>query len=240
MRLDHSELPPRARRIPPMVRNDRGKNGTTSACAENTLAYRTARTFIGNYLRVRGEYLLDDHGGVVVWELPPRARRIHSHGDHFDEILGTTSACAENTNNRGHFHPFSRNYLRVRGEYIINMKVNLIVGELPPRARRIQLPKIQRFAHVGTTSACAENTLEGRPETLIFWNYLRVRGEYIVFKLINPNLGELPPRARRILYLAEDKQQEFGTTSACAENTRKKWLTAKSSMELPPRARRIR
>ena len=92
-----SELPPRARRI-------LGKDflgdffiGTTSACAENTLAYRTARTFIGNYLRVRGEYLLDDHGGVVVWELPPRARRIHSHGDHFDEILGTTSACAENT-----------------------------------------------------------------------------------------------------------------------------------------------
>ena len=163
--------------------------------------------------------MLDDHGGVVVWELPPRARRIHSHGDHFDEILGTTSACAENTNNRGHFHPFSRNYLRVRGEYIINMKVNLIVGELPPRARRIQLPKIQRFAHVGTTSACAENTLEGRPETLIFWNYLRVRGEYRGSGGLGCFSWELPPRARRIPPKSTSQSPLGGTTSACAENT---------------------
>ena len=72
----------------------------------------------------------------------------------------------------------SGNYLRVRGEYIINMKVNLIVGELPPRARRIQLPKIQRFAHVGTTSACAENTCVSWLVDPEVWNYLRVRGEY--------------------------------------------------------------
>ena len=147
---------------------------------------------------MRGEYLLDDHGGVVVWELPPRARRIHSHGDHFDEILGTTSACAENTNNRGHFHPFSRNYLRVRGEYIINMKVNLIVGELPPRARRIQLPKIQRFAHVGTTSACAENTGDQGAWGASHGNYLRVRGEYCWGFVLGGVCSELPPRARRI------------------------------------------
>ena len=56
MRLDHSELPPRARRIPPMVRNDRGKNGTTSACAENTIAPTLTRASCRNYLRVRGEY----------------------------------------------------------------------------------------------------------------------------------------------------------------------------------------
>ena len=50
------ELPPRARRIPPMVRNDRGKNGTTSACAENT-PHGTQPKWTGrNYLRVRGEY----------------------------------------------------------------------------------------------------------------------------------------------------------------------------------------
>ena len=91
--------------------------GTTSACAENTFCPTLDTRAPRNYLRVRGEYTMADRMDQYLTELPPRARRIHSHGDHFDEILGTTSACAENTNNRGHFHPFSRNYLRVRGEY---------------------------------------------------------------------------------------------------------------------------
>ena len=71
--------------------------------------------------------------------------------------------------------------------------------ELPPRTRRIpfQLPVV--VAHVGTTSAYAENT-----ECLIRTedgnrNYLRVRGEY-------------PPRG-------QNDQSAKGTTSAYAENT---------------------
>ena len=39
-----------------MVRNDRGKNGTTSACAENTPCCRNFFSLSRNYLRVRGEY----------------------------------------------------------------------------------------------------------------------------------------------------------------------------------------
>ena len=39
-----------------MVRNDRGKNGTTSACAENTQHVEPCKLFRRNYLRVRGEY----------------------------------------------------------------------------------------------------------------------------------------------------------------------------------------
>ena len=71
----------------------------------------------------------------------------------------------------------------------------------------------------GTTSACAENTVLTRAQLLRKGNYLRVRGEYSGRSAGSALLRELPPRARRILYLAEDKQQEFGTTSACAENT---------------------
>ena len=152
-------------------------------------------------------------------ELPPRARRIHSHGDHFDEILGTTSACAENTNNRGHFHPFSRNYLRVRGEYIINMKVNLIVGELPPRARRIRKSHSLRSGLKGTTSACAENTREARSLATGNGNYLRVRGEYPLLCVTLRGRMELPPRARRIPVWDKHFDEFIGTTSACAENT---------------------
>ncbi len=95
------ELPPRARRILDVVHNSVDEIGTTSACAENTLAELNLSETERNYLRVRGEY--DRYQGTLPQELelPPRARRILNplglqiiHG-------GTTSACAENT--RGHF-----------------------------------------------------------------------------------------------------------------------------------------
>ena len=50
---------------------------------------------------------------------------------------GTTSACAENTVKRPRKRKSEWNYLRVRGEYLINRTKRLIVAELPPRARRI-------------------------------------------------------------------------------------------------------
>ena len=93
------ELPPRARRIHRASNMIPHHRGTTSACAENTSWLALAASSLRNYLRVRGEYTVVWEGVNGMPELPPRARRIHSHGDHFDEILGTTSACAENTIN---------------------------------------------------------------------------------------------------------------------------------------------
>ena len=52
---------------------------------------------LGNYLRVRGEYLGEVWGNPDLLELPPRARRIHGLDDDFEHLSGTTSACAENT-----------------------------------------------------------------------------------------------------------------------------------------------
>ena len=113
---------------------------------------------------------------------------------------------------------------------------------------------------VGTTSACAENTTKQGGHQGARGNYLRVRGEYYRPNVITLNLGELPPRARRILGRRHPHPTEQGTTSACAENTVICWLTASTSrnylrvrgeygeeyyfsllaVELPPRARRIR
>ena len=50
------ELPPRARRIPTILRITQDGNRTTSACAENTKPYAQITKHAGNYLRVRGEY----------------------------------------------------------------------------------------------------------------------------------------------------------------------------------------
>ena len=91
------------------------------------------------------------------------------------------------------------------------------------------------------------------------WNYLRVRGEYRSLAANICLCMELPPRARRILIQAIEQPFDCGTTSACAENTRKALVKSvcvwnylrvrgeymrspqrgSQPSELPPRARRI-
>ena len=115
--LDKAELPPRTRRIPLRAEERLGLMGTTSAHAENTSTTPRPIGFDRNYLRARGEYAALKHFYAEPAELPPRTRRIHSHGDHFDEILGTTSAHAENTGFTAFTQAGSWNYLRARGEY---------------------------------------------------------------------------------------------------------------------------
>ena len=131
-------------------------------------------------------------------ELPPRARRIHAVGAGGINKTGTTSACAENTDSRAAQLDSWWNYLRVRGEYLPPLSVAATGVELPPRARRIRqvIPPQDRTS--GTTSACAENTYCGGFLGSPQWNYLRVRGEYLVDGLDRTRSRELPPRARRI------------------------------------------
>ena len=91
------ELPPRARRIPNAAPPICTPFGTTSACAENTALLTRDNNKHWNYLRVRGEYIENYQAMRDKTELPPRARRIQDRPDYFDWIIGTTSACAENT-----------------------------------------------------------------------------------------------------------------------------------------------
>ena len=95
--------------------------------------------------------------------------------------------------------PLRRNYLRVRGEYGFDAVVDVGKAELPPRARRILIACLQGCLQGGTTSACAENTLGRELGDFFIRNYLRVRGEYGSLAFRHDAVGELPPRARRIL-----------------------------------------
>ena len=111
------ELPPRARRIRKSWHGPQLVHGTTSACAENTTGGPGRTTSWRNYLRVRGEYG-NGHGCYAqAGELPPRARRILIGERQVRRYLGTTSACAENTQNQPAWPAGPGNYLRVRGEY---------------------------------------------------------------------------------------------------------------------------
>ena len=51
--------------------------------------------------------------------------------------IGTTSAYAENTTKLCATLRLSRNYLRVRGEYVLAIAYAKVYVELPPRTRRI-------------------------------------------------------------------------------------------------------
>ena len=195
------------------------KHGTTSACAENTCRRRRGHRWRRNYLRVRGEYPACVPAARPRRELPPRARRIRSSVTAGGRSSGTTSACAENTAGRGSVGVGSGNYLRVRGEYVDHDRGSVGGGELPPRARRIPYPSMRFLRLRGTTSACAENTCKNGWRTPKFWNYLRVRGEYLQERMEDAQILELPPRARRIRGLPSHPTRPGGTTSACAENT---------------------
>ena len=158
-------------------------------------------------------------GRSFLLELPPHARRIPCGSIGFLRFLGTTSACAENTNRPQRTGRGTRNYLRVRGEYQWNPPHHPHLGELPPRARRIRRFLLFLQGKAGTTSACAENTSPGHRTAIRSWNYLRVRGEYRLRPMVTACWRELPPRARRILATIGWHGCEPGTTSACAENT---------------------
>ena len=131
------ELPPRARRIQPVLPKNWFVQGTTSACAENTGLDHLANSIDRNYLRVRGEYPKQCHKERLIRELPPRARRIRFGLSSRSVAHGTTSACAENTRFSSTALPTVRNYLRVRGEYFTAFTQSGSCRELPPRARRI-------------------------------------------------------------------------------------------------------
>ena len=161
LNLSGLELPPRARRILHTCGETIAPVGTTSACAENTAAPHSALTHPWNYLRVRGEYVTHAPITPTIKELPPRARRIPLSKTCSILMMGTTSACAENTSSSKHAHQGKRNYLRVRGEYPNHRDHQTTFPELPPRARRIPVRKWFDKHPDGTTSACAENTFIG-------------------------------------------------------------------------------
>ena len=92
----------------------------------------------------------------------------------------------------------SRNYLRVRGEYLYGASRREKKRELPPRARRIRDYRAGDQQGLGTTSACAENTVGLHAIIAHGGNYLRVRGEYNAKTTDAIEHPELPPRARRI------------------------------------------
>ena len=213
------ELPPRTRRILSNGVHCESGAGTTSAHAENTKSTIPTGRNRRNYLRARGEYALLRYAEAGCEELPPRTRRILCRGAGTKAKNGTTSAHAENTTCVRVAVSPSTNYLRARGEYYADEDHGQPEWELPPRTRRIRCALGSQIRDSGTTSAHAENTAPKIAHHLLFRNYLRARGEYYSSYGDSGSSSELPPRTRRIPRRWLLMPNEFGTTSAHAENT---------------------
>ena len=168
---------------------------------------------------MRGEYAVMIYPGDTTRELPPHARRIRPLLERFFGRMGTTSACAENTINSWGLGLNPWNYLRMRGEYTVSGRNFFLSLELPPHARRIPGKHAPKHRQLGTTSACAENTIFLTLIHVKIRNYLRMRGEYLNAIGDYPEPVELPPHARRIQDRRQAARSPIGTTSACAENT---------------------
>ena len=153
----------------------------------------------------------------AIMEIPPRARRRALVVVAVTGWCGNTSACAEKRVHRGGLGTGTRKYLRVRGEEPVLSATSSPHWEIPPRARRrvkIAIPAIPVW---GNTSACAEKRRILFLAPLIFWKYLRVRGEEMVFSRRSRRRAEIPPRARRRASAPQISVIAIGNTSACAE-----------------------
>ncbi|WP_210386818.1 hypothetical protein, partial [Corynebacterium sp. HMSC077D03] len=69
------------------------------------------------------------------------------------------------------------------------------------------------------TSACAEKSALITTIGTVYGKYLRVRGEEGSCEKRNPEIEEIPPRARRRVSYTDAALRTLGNTSACAEKS---------------------
>ena len=150
-------------------------------------------------------------------EIPPRARRRDLKHGRRRKGHGNTSACAEKSQRPPFMLVATRKYLRVRGEEASPTNQKHHPTEIPPRARRRVQSGPDCSICFGNTSACAEKRHSRYISSSEFWKYLRVRGEEGPFAGANRPASEIPPRARRRVYLFDSTSHSIGNTSACAE-----------------------
>ena len=91
----------------------------------------------------------------------------------------------------------------------------------PPHARGIPKANEENTDTIGITPACAGNTLMTLHQQRRNRDHPRMRGEYLVCRLLVDCLSGSPPHARGILYMYHDSGCLCGITPACAGNTLK-------------------
>ena len=193
--------------------------GITSACAEQTATCSTAASSKGDHLRVCGADNALGAAGVVTLGSPPRVRSRPQRPDLHIGPRGITSACAEQT--RAPCPPPARSWdhLRVCGADAPPTSLRMMPLGSPPRVRSRRHQETHVSLAVGITSACAEQTVRGRPSVRRRRDHLRVCGADAAPPLMPLSFLGSPPRVRSRHLGIELPVFIPGITSACAEQT---------------------
>ena len=210
---------PRVRSRPFMGDSQCAYGGIISACAEQTDLHALFGTSGRDHLRVCGADLIgllkqkSKHGSS------PRVRSRLRESLPSSHSTGIISACAEQTT-APIPSPNSRwDHLRVCGADLLCLGVfDELVGS-SPRVRSRHERGFLLAGAVGIISACAEQTMRGRPGRCRIRDHLRVCGadEDAVVKTI-PVTGS-SPRVRSRQPGVEVMPNAAGIISACAEQT---------------------
>ena len=179
--------------------------GIIFACAKNTCCYPSYRCPRWDHLRMCGEHVDEVLPTPPLKGSPPHVRRTLCCGKRLIQLLGITSACAENTISFKLSSVLAGNHLRMCGEHDGLMTDETDFTGSPPHVRRTLRPRRRPCQSTGITSACAENTVKCE----------------LVLKIHRGS----PPHVRRTRKQGVKIRLRQGITSACAENTHRHWHT---------------
>ena len=142
-------------------------------------------------------------GWCAAWsvEIPPHARRRELNQIHNGSREGNTSACAEKSGDADVRGDRRGKYLRMRGEEGELMCPDCHELEIPPHARRRDITPHSLRRSFGNTSACAEKSSTRSPQRYSTRKYLRMRGEEREKASSSDSDMEIPPHARRRVFL---------------------------------------
>ena len=172
-----SGTPPRARgRL--TARDDiNARRGNTPACAGKTCSAVCRFAGAWEHPRVRGEDSSLDIAQLPLLGTPPRARGRLLWWAGLTPSGGNTPACAGKTARVCHIRRSIREHPRVRGEDQWKSQQAQDTAGTPPRARGRPLSTRVAVTSTGNTPACAGKTMFMMPQSLLWREHPRVRGE---------------------------------------------------------------
>ena len=128
-------------------------------------------------------------------ETPPRAWGRPGDGRRLELTEGNTPTCVGKTDAAGNSLPMARKHPHVRGEDAFGRLYESFVGETPPRAWGRPRGYCWGVASPGNTPTCVGKTVSESSENVKIEKHPHVRGEDLIYALINDVGKETPPRA---------------------------------------------
>ena len=133
--------------------------------------------------------------------------------------FGITPACAGNTVVKQVADNMFEDHPRLRGEYMFQNSAYGNKWGSPPLARGILDTMGDIEFPIGITPACAGNTDAINGCDYVVGDHPRLRGEYLLVRLLVGLLTGSPPLARGIPSSTRRKTSSSRITPACAGNT---------------------